>query len=146
MEETTQYVTLSLDDQEYGVGISMVNEIIRAVKPTCVPLASPWMLGVINLRGHLIPVIDLRLRMGMQPCESTSRTRIVVLQINDRRVGLRVDSVAEVVRVSDSEVRTPPDIMEGTEEVLGVALLEERLVTILNASVFVGIKEEEAAV
>lgn len=145
MEDTTQYVTLTLANQEYGVAISLVNEIIRVAKPTRVPLAAPWMLGVINLRGHLIPVIDLRIRMGMSTVEATSQTRVVVVQINDRRVGLQVDSVAEVVRVSASDVRQSPEIMAGTEGVLGVALLNERLVTILDASVFVGIKEEAAA-
>src|SRR5579872_5310135 len=94
-----QIVSFRLGNEEYGVDISQVQEIIRMVEITHVPRAPRFMEGVINLRGQLIPIIDLRTRFGMPRIEATKDTRIIVTEIGSKRVGIVVDSVSEVINI-----------------------------------------------
>ncbi|MBV9270139.1 MAG: purine-binding chemotaxis protein CheW, partial [Candidatus Eremiobacteraeota bacterium] len=97
--ETVQVVSFHLGTEEYGVDISQVQEIIRMVEITYVPRAPHFMEGVINLRGQLIPIIDLRTRFSMPRAEHTKSTRIVVTEIGSKRIGIVVDSVSEVINI-----------------------------------------------
>src|SRR5579872_7625060 len=97
--EIVQVVSFQLGSEEYGVDISQVQEIIRMVEITHVPRAPHFMEGVINLRGQLIPIIDLRTRFGMPRIEATKDTRIIVTEIGSKRVGIVVDSVSEVINI-----------------------------------------------
>jgi purine-binding chemotaxis protein CheW len=132
--ETMQIVSFALGKEEYGVDIAQVQEINRMVAITHVPRAPHFMEGVINLRGQLIPIIDLRTRFGMPRAEQTKNTRIVVTEIGNKRVGMVVDSVSEVLRVPTEEIEDAPDMITGvdTEYIRGVGKLGERLIILLD--------------
>ncbi len=130
-----QLVTFKLDEEEFGVDILKVQEIIRTVEITVVPKMPGYMEGVINLRGKVIPVVNLRTRFSKPPTEQSSNTRIVVVNLNNITVGLLVDSVSEVLRLSEDVVEPPPPIMEGgmdTDYIKSVGRLEDRLLILLD--------------
>jgi purine-binding chemotaxis protein CheW len=132
--KTLQVVTFALGSEEYGVDIAQVQEINRMVTITKVPRAPQFMEGVINLRGRLIPVIDLRTRFGMSRSERTKDTRIVVTEIGTKRVGMVVDSVSEVLRIPVEQIEDAPDLIAGvdTEYIRGVGKMGERLIIMLD--------------
>ena len=130
-----QLVTFNLDEEEFGIDILKVQEIIRTVEITVVPKMPSYMEGVINLRGKVIPVVNLRTRFNKSQAEQSNNTRIVVVNLNNITVGLLVDSVSEVLRLSEDVVEPPPPIMEGgmdTEYIKSVGRLEDRLLILLD--------------
>ncbi len=129
-----QVVTFALGSEEYGVDIAQVQEINRMVTITNVPRAPQFMEGVINLRGQLIPIIDLRSRFGMPKTERTKNTRIVVTEINAKRVGMVVDSVSEVLRIPVEQIEDAPELVAGvdTEYIRGVGKVGDRLIIMLD--------------
>jgi len=130
-----QLVTFKLGDEEFGVDILNVQEIIRMVDITVVPKMPPYMEGVINLRGKVIPVVNLRKRFHKPPAEEDKDTRIVVVTLDGTTVGLLVDSVSEVLRLSEDVVEPPPPAMEGgmeSEYIKSVGRLEDRLLILLD--------------
>jgi purine-binding chemotaxis protein CheW len=133
-EQTMQVVSFALGKEEYGVDIAQVQEINRMVAITHVPRAPHFMEGVINLRGQLIPIIDLRTRFGMPRSEPTKNTRIVVTEIGSKRVGIVVDSVSEVLRIPLDQVEDAPEMIAGveTEYIRGVGKVEDRLIIMLD--------------
>ncbi len=134
MAETIQVVSFKLGSEEYGVDIAQVQEINRMVAVTHVPRAPQFMEGVINLRGQLIPIIDLRARFGMPRTEHTKNTRIVVTEIGSKRVGMVVDSVSEVLRLPVDQIEDAPEMLTGvdTEYIRGVGKIEDRLIILLD--------------
>ncbi|HWT04333.1 MAG TPA: chemotaxis protein CheW [Xanthomonadales bacterium] len=134
MAETIQVVSFKLGSEEYGVDIAQVQEINRMVAVTHVPRAPQFMEGVINLRGQLIPIIDLRTRFGMPRAEHTKNTRIVVTEIGAKRVGMVVDSVSEVLRLPVDQIEDAPEMLTGvdTEYIRGVGKIEDRLIILLD--------------
>ncbi len=134
MAETIQVVSFKLGSEEYGVDIAQVQEINRMVAVTHVPRAPQFMEGVINLRGQLIPIIDLRTRFAMPRAEHTKNTRIVVTEIGTKRVGMVVDSVSEVLRLPVDQIEDAPDMLTGvdTEYIRGVGKVEDRLIILLD--------------
>ncbi len=134
MAETIQVVSFKLGSEEYGVDIAQVQEINRMVAVTHVPRAPQFMEGVINLRGQLIPIIDLRARFGMPRAEHTKNTRIVVTEIGAKRVGMVVDSVSEVLRLPVDQIEDAPEMLTGvdTEYIRGVGKIEDRLIILLD--------------
>lgn len=132
--EVVQVVSFRLGGEEYGVDIAQVQEIIRMVVITHVPRAPHFMEGVINLRGQLIPIIDLRTRFGMPRQNSTKSTRIVVTEIGTKRVGIVVDSVSEVLNMPIENVEDAPEMIAGvgTEYIQGVGKLNDRLIIMLD--------------
>jgi purine-binding chemotaxis protein CheW len=137
--EDIQIVSFSLDNEEYGVDIAQVQEIIRMVDITHVPRAPDFMEGVINLRGQLIPIIDLRARFSMPRAQATKNTRIIVTEIGNKRVGIVVDSVSEVVTIPLEHVEQAPDLLAaaGTEYIQGVGKINERLVVLLDLTMVI---------
>jgi purine-binding chemotaxis protein CheW len=129
-----QLVVFQLGAELYGVEISRVHEIIRLQAVTRVPRAPAFVEGVINLRGKVIPVIDLRRRFGLDAAEHTRASRIVVVEIGEQVVGIIVDGVSEVLRVNDSMVEPPSPVVAGIEAeyIEGIAKLPERLVILLD--------------
>ncbi len=132
--ERIQVVSFHLGSEEYGVDISQVQEIIRMVEITHVPRAPRFMEGVINLRGQLIPIIDLRARFAMTRSEHTKSTRIIVTEIGTKKVGIVVDGVSEVINIPIEQVENAPDMIAGvgTEYIQGVGKVGERLVILLD--------------
>lgn len=111
-EREGKYLTFSLGDEEYGIGILKVKEIIGMMRITPVPQAPDFIKGVINLRGKVIPVIDLRLRFDMNESGYTERTCIIVVEIENSgaklHIGIVVDSVSEVLNIKASDIEDPP--------------------------------------
>jgi purine-binding chemotaxis protein CheW len=146
MSESTQVVSFRLGPEEYGVDIAQVQEINRMVAVTNVPRAPVFMEGVINLRGQLIPIIDLRTRFGMPRAEHTKNTRIVVTEIGTKRVGMVVDSVSEVLRLPLDAIEPAPDMITGvdTEYIRGVGKIDDRLIILLDlATIVTGSEKRE---
>ena len=110
-EETqrNKYLTFVVEKEYYGIEIRYVTEIIGIQSITEVPDLPEYIRGIINLRGKIIPVMDVRLRFGKKPREYDDRTCIIVIDINDMFVGLIVDSVCEVMSIPDGEIVVPPD-------------------------------------
>ena len=132
--ELMQLVTFSVDDEEFGVDILKVQEIIRTMEITKVPRAPEFVEGVINLRGKVIPIIDLRRRFGLVSRDHDKHTRIIVIDISNMIVGFVVDSVSEVLRIPSSTVEPPPPVVAGLESeyISGVGKLEDRLLILLD--------------
>jgi purine-binding chemotaxis protein CheW len=142
--EVVQVVSFRLGGEEYGVDIAQVQEIIRMVEITHVPRAPHFMEGVINLRGQLIPIIDLRTRFGMSRSAPTKSTRIVVTEIGNKRVGIVVDSVSEVLNIPIENVEGAPEMVAGvgTEYIQGVGKLGERLIIMLDLTMVISTEEK----
>ncbi|NBJ15363.1 MAG: chemotaxis protein CheW [Dehalobacter sp. 4CP] len=135
-----QMVTFSLGSEEFGVDIMKVQEIIRIPPVTRVPKARSYIEGVINLRGNVIPIVNLRSRFGMPPGEETDLSRIVVLQIDSRVFGIMVDSVTEVLRLDSEAIEPPPPIALGMDSnyIRGVGKIGERLLILLKLDQLMG--------
>ncbi|ARU57265.1 chemotaxis signal transduction protein CheW [Oleiphilus messinensis] len=109
-----QYVTFRLDDETYGINVMQIQEVLRYTEIAPVPGAPDYVLGIINLRGNVVTVIDTRKRFGLCEADVSDHTRIVVIEVAGQVVGILVDSVAEVVYLRQSEVETAPNV--GNEE------------------------------
>jgi purine-binding chemotaxis protein CheW len=129
-----QLVVFQLGAELYGVEIARVHEIIRLQAVTRVPHAPAFVEGVINLRGKVIPVVDLRRRFGLPLAEHTRASRIVVVEIGDQVVGIVVDGVSEVLRVNHATIEPPSPVVAGVDSdyLHGIAKLPDRLVILLN--------------
>lgn len=117
MEEDTQkgrYLTFSLGKESYGIEIKYVTEIIGIQTITEVPELPEYVKGIINLRGKIIPVIDMRLRFKKKPIDYNDRTCVIVVDINEISVGLIVDSVSEVLTIGDENITDPPQLNKGS--------------------------------
>jgi len=132
--ETAHLVCFRLGNEEYGVEIGQVQEINRMMPITRVPRAPSFMKGVINLRGQLIPIVDLRERFGMPAVDPTKATRIVVVEIGHSRIGLIVDGVSEVLKLPVEHIEPAPDMMTDVQTgyVKGVGKSGERLIVLLD--------------
>ncbi len=129
-----QLVTFNIAEEEFGVDILTVQEIIRIMQITVVPRAPEFIEGVINLRGKVIPVIDMRKRFRLPPAKRDSRTRIIVMEFGQKIVGFLVDGVSEVLRISADTVEAPPAVVAGigSEYIKGVGKLNDRLLILLD--------------
>ena len=105
-----QLITCRLGAAEYGLDIMAVREIKGWTDTTAIPHAPPWIRGVINLRGVIVPILDLRVRFGMSPTEPTRTHVVVIVQSGSRTAGVLVDAVSDIVAVSSSEIRPVPEI------------------------------------
>lgn len=105
-----QYVTFKLDDETYGINVMQIQEVLRYSEIAPVPGAPHYVLGIINLRGNVVTVIDTRTRFGLMRSDISDQTRIVVLELEGQVIGVLVDSVAEVVYLKESEIETPPNV------------------------------------
>src|SRR3989442_7906343 len=134
MSEEQQLVVCQLAAELYGLEIWRVHEIIRLQSITRVQRAPAFVEGVINLRGKVIPVVDLRRRFGLPTADHTRASRIVVVEIGDQVVGIIVDSVSEVLRINTSTVEPPSPVVAGidSEYLHGIAKLSDRLVILLD--------------
>ena len=137
MEEDTQhgrFLTFTLEDEVYGIEIKYVTEIIGIQSITKVPEVPDYVKGIINLRGKIIPVIDVRLKFGKQPMEYDDRTCIVVIDITEVSVGLIVDNVDEVLTIDDQDIAAPPANKTGFENkyIKGIGKAGERVQLLLD--------------
>ena len=118
MEEDTQrgrFLTFSLGEEIFGVEIKFVTEIIGLQPITPIPEAPAYILGIVNLRGKIIPVMDMRVKFGLERISYDDRTCIIVIETDDITIGLIVDNVAEVLMIDDENIAPPPDARTGLQ-------------------------------
>ncbi|TCS82960.1 chemotaxis protein CheW [Tepidibacillus fermentans] len=127
-------IVFRLDSEEYGVDVQQVKSIERMEHITRVPNTPSFVKGVINLRGVIIPIIDLRNRLGISEKEYNDSTRIIIVHVEEMEVGLIVDAANDVIDIPDSAIEPPPKVVGGVEAVYlrGVAKLTNRLLILLN--------------
>ena len=132
--EERQLVIFDLAAESYGVDINAVQGIIRMQTITRVPRTPEFVEGVINLRGEVIPVVDLRKRFGLTATEETKDSRIVVVYIGGQQVGMVVDAVTEVLRISADSIEPPSSVITSADSayLMGIAKLDDRLITLLD--------------
>jgi purine-binding chemotaxis protein CheW len=130
---TQQLVMFSLDDEDYGIAITRVQEIIRHTPPRPIPGSAPGMEGVINLRGRLIPVVDLRARLGMGGV-APEGAKVVITELEETTVGMVVDDVREVITIDLSTTEPAPESVVGADSgaIESVAKVGDRLLVILD--------------
>lgn len=109
-----QWVIFRLENESYGINVMQVQEVLRYTEVAPVPGAPDYVLGIINLRGNVVTVIDTRLRFALDTAETTDQTRIVIIEAENQVIGILVDAVAEVVYLRQSEIETTPNV--GNEE------------------------------
>ena len=141
-----QLVVFELGDESYGVDISRVQDINRMQEITEIPHAPESVVGVINLRGRVIPVIDLRKRFGLPEAVHTKDTRIVVVHLEGNLIGVIVDAVSQVLRIPADIVEPPSPVLAGVDSryLRGIAKLDDRLVILLDLDFVLSRREQEA--
>lgn len=132
--EKKQFVVFKLDDEEYGADIVKVTVIERMLHIARVPATPAYIKGVINLRGDIIPVMDLRVRLGLPEKAEDEDTRIIIFNINNIVFGAIVDSVSEVLQLEESKIESAAGILndKNLDYINGVAKAETKLITLLN--------------
>ncbi|MCF6210026.1 MAG: chemotaxis protein CheW [Gammaproteobacteria bacterium] len=134
VEQELRWVTFRLEKEKYGINVMQVQEVLRVSEIAPVPGAPDYVLGIINLRGNVVTVIDTRKRFGLIPKEMDDSTRIVIIESDDQVVGILVDSVAEVVDLRVSDMEAAPNV--GTEEsakfIQGVASHDNELLILVD--------------
>ncbi|GGD57800.1 chemotaxis protein CheW [Lacimicrobium alkaliphilum] len=133
-DEVLQWVTFKLGEETYGINVMQVQEVLRYSEIAPVPGAPDYVLGIINLRGNVVTVIDTRSRFGLETSDVTDNSRIVIIESEQQVVGILVDSVAEVVYLKSSEIDSAPNV--GTEEsakfIQGVCNREGQLLILVD--------------
>jgi len=142
--ELLQLVSFKIGSEEFGVDILNVQEINKMVQITKVPNSPEFVEGVINLRGRVIPIIDLRTRLKLPKIEHNKDTRIIVVEIAAKTIGFIVDSVQEVLRVPMSITEAPPEIVTGIDSdfIRSVGKLEDRLLILIDLEKILSDKEK----
>ncbi|MDD5067828.1 MAG: chemotaxis protein CheW [bacterium] len=132
--KTIQLVSFTVGEEEYGVHIEDVQEIVRMPEITHLPQTPDFIKGVINLRGNIIPVIDMRERFNMKAREYTSITRVIVIKIEKKLVGMIVDAVSQVLVLNEDDIDEAPDIIHGIskEFIEGIGKVNDDLIIILD--------------
>ena len=133
-EGETQLVVFVLAKEEFACNIEDVREVLKMIRVTPLPRSLDFVEGVINLRGEVIPVIDLRKRFGLPAVDRTEESRIIIVEVEERMVGLTVDSVSEVIRLSNKQIQEAPNQVAGeqTNLIMGVGKIDDRMLIILN--------------
>jgi purine-binding chemotaxis protein CheW len=134
LDDILQLVSFKINEEEFGINILQVQEINRMLQITKVPNAPEFVDGVVNLRGRIIPVVDLRTRLGMPRRQADQSTRIIVVELEESTVGFIVDEVKEVLRIPKNITEPPPKMVAGidAEYITAVGKLEDRLLILLD--------------
>ena len=144
-KELLQLVSFKIGEEEFGVDILSVQEINRMSQITKVPNTPDFIEGVINLRGRIIPVLDLRVKLGLMKLEHNKNTRIVVVELKGQTVGFIVDEVSEVLRIPKNITEAPPTMVGGidSEYITSIGKLEDRLLILLDLEKILTLSEYE---
>ncbi|TKW67125.1 MAG: purine-binding chemotaxis protein CheW [Paracoccus denitrificans] len=146
-EQDIELLSFRVDEQEYCVDIMSVREIRGWTKATPLPFAPPHVKGVINLRGTVLPVIDLSARLGMAAIDGQEQNVIVVVSVNGEMAGLLVDAVSDILTISRDELQVPPDVGAdpATRCVDALLLVEGKLIRVLDLSIILSPNAKDAA-
>ncbi|MGD7034479.1 chemotaxis protein CheW [Methylotuvimicrobium buryatense] len=139
-----QWVTFRLGDEKYGINVMQVQEVLRVAEIAPVPGAPSYVLGIINLRGNVVTVIDTRNRFGLMSKETDDNSRIVIIETESHIIGILVDSVAEVVELRSSDIETAPNV--GNEDtsryIQGVTSRDNELLILVDLNKFLSDEEK----
>jgi len=132
--ELRQFISFSVGEEEYGLELLRVKEVIRVREITWLPKAPSFVKGIINLRGDVIPIIDLRDKFGLEAAEATAMTRVIVVEVDGKLMGMVVDSASQVVRIPADQIEPPPPVFGGfsKEFITGVGKIDDKLIVLLN--------------
>jgi len=135
-DSIVQWVTFHLENEKYGIKVMQVQEVLRMTEIAPVPGAPHYVIGIINLRGSVVTVIDTRRRFGLSDVETDDETRIVIIEANNNVVGILVDSVAEVVDLKVSDIETAPNVGndESSKYIQGVSSRENELLILVDVN------------
>lgn len=144
---TIELLTFQLADQEYSLDIMSVREIRGWTRTTPLPHAPSYMKGVINLRGTVLPVMDLSERLGLKPQKQTDRNVIIVVNHDDVMTGLLVDAVSDIIALTSDDLQPPPEMQAGSASnvVSSLTLIDERMIRVLDLSSIVLAVQSSAA-
>jgi len=142
-----EYIAFGVDGDEYCIDIMIVKEIRGWTQATTLPHSPDFVYGLINLRGTVLPVIDLAARLGLKRTEPSSRHAIILISLEGRVVGLMVEAVSDILLVSDNEMHPTPNVMNGDAQsfVKSVLARDGRMIRLLDAERILPAKESEAA-
>ena len=142
-----QYITFKFSDEIYGLSIKYVNEIIGLSQITKVPETQDYLIGLINLRGKIIPVIDVRIRFGKEPLEYNDRTCVIVIDVKSTVIGLIVDAIDEVAAFAENEITPPPSVsdlaMQAKKYVFGIGRVNGEVKLLLDPDKLINDPEPE---
>ena len=141
--EVKQLISFAVGAEEYGLELLLVKEVIRMRQINWLPQAPPCMKGIINLRGDVIPIVDLRERFGLPSIDQTAMTRVIVVEAEGRPVGMVVDSASQVVRVPADQFEPPPPMMGAAAQrfITGVGKIDGKLITMVDAEKILSTEE-----
>ena len=140
--DTRQYIVVSIGNEQYGIDIQYIDNIVRMQRITRVPKAQRYFKGVINLRGEIIPVMSLRLRFNLEPDEYTNATRIIILKLESQYpVGVIVDEVKEVINLGSDNIEKTTNDDEKSSYLSGIGKHGDSLISLLNIAGVVGEKD-----
>lgn len=146
-EPKRQFMTFRCCDEIYGISLENVNEIIGLQQYTSVPETEDYIMGLINLRGKVIPVIDVRIRFGKEPLEYNDRTSVIVIQVKDVIIGLIVDGIEGVADIREKEIMPPPSVsdlkMQAQKYVFGIGKVGSDVKLLLDPDKLIHDAEEE---
>jgi purine-binding chemotaxis protein CheW len=130
----SEFLAFKLGSEEYGIDILRVQEVRSFAEPTRIALSEPYVLGVINLRGLIVPIIDMRLKFNMATVNYDEMTVVIMLNIAQRVIGIVADGVSDVIRIEQEQMRAVPDISSsiGNEHFLAIGSLEDRMLILLD--------------
>lgn len=142
-----ELIAFRIGDQEFCVNIMIVREIRGWTKATPMPHSPHYMMGVINLRGAVLPIVDLSRRLGMKPAEPDARHVIIVVQVGDKMVGLLVDAVSDILGISDDTIQPIPEVSADFARAFarGIVAVEGRMICLLELDALIERNESEAA-
>lgn len=142
--DVKQYIILRFDSEQYGIDISYIDNIVRLQPITRVPHTQHFFLGVINLRGEIIPVMSLRSKFELPDKENTGASRILILKVDGNKIGVLVDEVREVITLAEEAIeKITSDDSETRQFLLGVGKYNETLISLLNISALIADIENE---
>ncbi len=143
----TEYLSFGIGDHEYSIDIMSVREIRGWTRTTSLPHAPRFVRGVINLRGTVLPVVDLAMRLGLEESDPEERNVIIVVDVGSRVMGLRVDAVSDILSFRPDQLQPPPDVAtnSNTPFVKALTILDDRMVRLLDLEAVLPTGEEIAA-
>ncbi len=138
-----QIVCFKIGNEEYGIDILQVQEILKLPKVTKLPKSKPYIMGVIDLRSKVLPIVDLSKRFGIESNKLTENSRAIVVNINGKKVGLGIDSVSHVIKVNSADIEPPPPVVRGIsgKYIIGIAKMADGFVVILDINQMFTVEE-----
>jgi purine-binding chemotaxis protein CheW len=142
-EEIIELMGFRLGSEEYAIDIMKIKEITPFYELTSIPRAPAYILGVLSLRGNIIPIFDAKKKIGLPETEITEKTRIIVLDNGDEQVGIKVDSISSAVQIPTNTLEPPPPVLKGVEAdfITGIGRYQDRMIIIMNTDEVIQMNE-----